>query len=131
LLTVVPLPRRAHRLPTAVTLAAFAPVGLLIGGLLAGLDAALTPVLAVPARSAVLLAAAIAVCGAMHLDGLIDAADGIFLRGTAASRREVMHDSRTGSFGVAAAVVVVLAQYGALVTLGGARLQGLVAAAVL
>src|SRR2546428_8549189 len=95
LLTVVPLPRRAHRLPTAVTLAAFAPVGLLIGGLLAGLDAALTPVLAVPARSAVLLAAAIAVSGAMHLDGLIDAADGIFLRGTAASRRDVMHDSRT------------------------------------
>jgi len=131
LLTVIPLPRRAHRLPTAVTLAAFAPVGLLIGGLLAGLDAALTPVLAVPARSAVLLAAAVATTGAMHLDGLIDTADGIFLRGTAASRREVMHDSHAGSFGVAAAVVVVLAQYGALVTLGGARLQGLVAAAVL
>ena len=114
-LTVLPLPRRAHGLPTAVTLACFAPAGLLLGGIVAGLDIGLEPVLPEAARSAVLLAALAALCGAMHLDGLMDSADGLFGSADRGRRLEIMRDSRVGGFGVAAAALVLLMQYAALV----------------
>jgi adenosylcobinamide-GDP ribazoletransferase len=128
LLSVVPLPRRAHGLPGASTLAAFAPAGLLLGGLLAGLEVGLAPVLPVGARSAVLLAALIALSGAMHLDGLMDSADGLFGGRDRERRLEIMRDSRAGAYGVAAAIAVVLVQYSALVSLSGGQVQTLVAA---
>ena len=131
-LTVLPLPRRAHGLPTAVTLACFAPAGLLLGGIVSGLDVALAPVLPVAARSAVLLAALAALCGAMHLDGLMDSADGLFGSADRGRRLEIMRDSRVGGFGVAAAALVLLVQYAALAGIdgGGARRPLLLLAAV-
>lgn len=120
-LTVVPLPRRAHGLPTAVTLACFAPAGLLIGGTLAALELAFAPVLPVAARSAVLLAVLVGLGGAMHLDGLMDSADGLFGARDPARRLEIMGDSRVGGYGVAAAAAVVLVQYAGLSAIAGAR----------
>ena len=120
-LSVIPLPRRAHGMPSAVTLACFAPAGLLLGGIVAGLDVVLAPVLSVGARSAVLLAALAGLCGAMHLDGLMDSADGLYGATDRARRLEIMRDSRVGGYGVAAAVVVLLVQYGALTSLDTRR----------
>jgi adenosylcobinamide-GDP ribazoletransferase len=113
-LSVVPLPRRAHGLPTAITLACFAPAGLLLGGAAAGIEVALAPVLPVGARSAVVLAVLVALSGAMHLDGLMDSADGLFGGRDPERRLEIMRDSRVGGYGVAAAAVVVLVQFAAL-----------------
>jgi adenosylcobinamide-GDP ribazoletransferase len=130
LLSVLPLPRRAHRLPTAVTLGAFAPAGLLLGAALAGLEVALAPVLPVAARSAVLLAVLAVLSGAMHLDGLMDSADGLFGAREPGRRLEIMRDSRVGAYGIAAALCVVLVQYAALSAVSAsARTLGLIAAA--
>jgi adenosylcobinamide-GDP ribazoletransferase len=128
LLTVAPLPRLAHRPPSAATLAGFAGAGLLLGGALAGLEAALAPVLPVAPRAAVLLAALAVLSGGMHLDGLADCADGLLGGATAEERLAIMRDSRVGGFGVAAVVAVVLCEYAALGAIGGARLQALVVA---
>jgi cobalamin synthase len=51
-------------------------------------------------------------CDSMHLDGLADTADGLASRRTGAAMLEVMHDSRSGAFGVQA-LVLVLALKGA------------------
>ena len=128
LLTTVPLPRAAHRAPSAATLAGFAAAGLLLGGALAGLEAALAPLLPVAPRSAVLLAALALLSGGIHLDGLADCADGLLGGRTPEQRLAIMRDSRVGGFGVAAVIAVVLCEYAALSALGGPRLQALVVA---
>jgi adenosylcobinamide-GDP ribazoletransferase len=127
-LSVVPLPARAHGMPTAVTLACFGPAGLLLGGAVAGVEVALAPVLPVGARSAVLLAVLVAVCGAIHLDGLMDSADGLFGARTRERRLEIMRDSRVGGYGTAAALLVVLVQYGALAAVSERRPLAVLAA---
>jgi adenosylcobinamide-GDP ribazoletransferase len=128
LLSVLPLPRRTHGLPSAVTLAAFAPAGLLLGGVVAGVEWALTPVLPIAARSAVVLAVLAALSGAMHLDGLMDSADGLFGNRDAGRRLEIMRDSRIGAYAFAAAIAVVLVQYSALTSIGAQRPLALIAA---
>jgi adenosylcobinamide-GDP ribazoletransferase len=128
LLTVLPLPRLAHRPPSAATLAGFAGAGLLLGASLAGLEAALAPVLPAAPRAAVLLAALAMLSGGIHLDGLADCADGLFGGRTPEERLAIMRDSRIGAFGLAAMVLVVLVEYAALGVLGGSRLQALVVA---
>ncbi len=127
-LSVLPLPRRAHGLPTAPTLAAFAPAGLLLGGVVAGLEVGLARVLPVAPRSAVLLAVLVALAGAMHLDGLMDSADGLFGGRDAARRLEIMRDSRVGGYGIAAAGVVLLVEYAALSSLAAQRPLALLSA---
>jgi adenosylcobinamide-GDP ribazoletransferase len=127
-LTVLPLPARAHGMPTGVTLACFGPAGLLLGGAVAGLEVALAPVLPVAARSAVLLAVLAGLCGAMHLDGLMDSADGLFGGRTRDRRLEIMRDSRVGGYGIAAAALVLLVQYAALASVAGRRPLALLAA---
>jgi len=129
LLSVLPLPRRAHGLPTAVTLAAFAPAGLLLGGVLGGLDVALAPVLGVAVRSAVLVGVLVALNGAMHLDGLMDSVDGLFGGREPARRLEIMRDSRVGAYGVATAVIVVLVEFAALSGVASGRVVALVVCA--
>jgi adenosylcobinamide-GDP ribazoletransferase len=128
LLTVVPLPGRIDRRPAAATIAGFAPVGLALGGVLGGIDAGLAPVLATAPRTALLLAVLAVLTGGMHLDGLMDAADGLFGGATPARRLEIMRDSRVGAYGVAAAALVLLIQFAALASVEHARIQTIVVA---
>lgn len=110
--------------------ACFAPlVGLLIGGLLALLDQGLAW-LGVPAltRSAVIVVSWIAVTGGLHLDGAIDAADGLAVPDTT-RRLAVMTESTTGAFGVMVAVIVVLLKTAALTDLTTLRWLALPVAA--
>ena len=60
------------------------------------------------------LAAAIVVTGAFHEDGLADTADGLFGGHDRARRLEIMRDSRVGTYGVVALVLVLGAQVAAL-----------------
>jgi adenosylcobinamide-GDP ribazoletransferase len=94
---------------------AFPLVGGLIGLALAGLSAGFSRWGAAPAPAAFLLVAAGAVLsGGLHLDGLADSCDGLFLAGDARRRLDVMRDPHVGSFGVAAIVLVLLGKLAAL-----------------
>lgn len=114
-------------IPLAVTLdfrwvACFAPlVGLLIGSLLALLDQGLAW-LAVPTltRSTVVVVSWITLTGGLHLDGVIDAADGLSVPDSS-RRLTVMTESTTGAFGVMAAVILVLLKTAALTDLSDWR----------
>ncbi len=82
--------------------------------------------------AALTLAGIALITGAFHHDGLADVADAFGGGWTAEQRREILHDSRHGTYGVVSIVVVVLLQWSALVTLdtrGG--VAALVAANVL
>ncbi len=68
-----------------------------------------------PAVAAALtLTAWVLLTGGLHLDGLMDAADGLLGGQTPAQRLEIMHDERVGAFGVLAAALVLLLKYSAL-----------------
>lgn len=60
------------------------------------------------------LAAAILVTGAFHEDGLADTADGLGGGSDRARRLEIMRDSRVGTYGVVALVLVLGAQVAAV-----------------
>ncbi|HEX2986759.1 MAG TPA: adenosylcobinamide-GDP ribazoletransferase [Chloroflexota bacterium] len=118
-LTVLPLP-----LPTALAMgpmgwpvAAFPLAGAGIGALLALLNLALGPWVPGGLLVALLLAALMAITGALHLDGLMDTFDGLFGGKAPEGRVAIMRDSRVGSFGVAAAITMLLVEYSALQSL--------------
>ena len=70
--------------------------------------------------------------GGLHEDGVSDTADGLFGGWTKAQRLEIMKDSRVGSYGVLALVLVTLIRWSALTTvLAGGGLWGLVAVGAL
>jgi adenosylcobinamide-GDP ribazoletransferase len=99
----------------------FPAVGALLG-LLAGLAFALLAAATSPLLAAVGAMAVMAVLtGALHLDGLADAADGLFGGGNIARRLEVMRDSRVGSFGLVTVVLVLVGDIAALASVSPPR----------
>lgn len=125
------------RIPLPVSLplhfqriARWAPgVGLLLGMALGGIDWLLGQLgMPILTRSAMVIAAWIGITGALHLDGVMDTADGlgVFDR---EKRLEVMSDSRTGAFGAIAAVTIILLKTTALSEIEGDRILSLMAAA--
>ncbi len=103
-------------------------IGVMIGGIL-GLCDMVAIFLGIPVltRSALVVASWIAVTGGLHLDGVMDTADGLAV--TDKERRlAVMSDSATGAFGAMAAVILVLLKTVALIELQENRWLILVAA---
>lgn len=113
------LPIRQQELvgPSALARAArcFPPVGLGIG-LIAGVVYAISIEFALPPLLAAVLAvaAAILVTGALHEDGLADTADGFGGGNDREAKLRIMRDSRIGTYGVIALVLVLAAQIAAL-----------------
>lgn len=92
-------------------------IGLLIGAGLVVLDRALSELLP-PAPVAALLVAFLALAsGGLHLDGVADTADGMAVQGDRAERLGVMSEGNTGPAGVMALVLVLLAEWAAIVSL--------------
>lgn len=123
-LTVIPQ-RGAAAAPLDADLAAsrfaYPVVGLLLGLGLALMSEGLKRLGVDAGLSAFLLVLALAVVsGGLHLDGLADTFDGLFLWGGADRRLAVMRDPHIGSHGVSAVVLVLLGKYAALVPLQGA-----------
>lgn len=92
----------------------FPVVGGLIGLMLVGVDAAMSPRIPPLAVDVLVLAAAALLTGGMHLDGLMDSADGLFGGNSPERRLDIMRDSRVGSYGVQAGVLVMLLKLGLL-----------------
>lgn len=122
-LTIIPIRSRGGAIRPADLAAsrfAYPAVGGAIGLALAALSSGLDRLGTSPAPAAFLLVAAgVAITGGLHLDGLADTADGLFLGGGPERRLAVMRDPHVGSFGVLALVLAILGKYAALSGLSG------------
>lgn len=116
LLSRLPLPDHAPR--GANSAWAWPLVGAILGAL-AALAASLCLMLGLTpgVTAAATLATLACLTGALHEDGLSDTADGLFGGWTRERRLEIMKDSRVGSYGVLALLLVTLARWSALTTI--------------
>jgi adenosylcobinamide-GDP ribazoletransferase len=132
-LTIIPAPQVAMSPAlTQRSLALFPLVGAGIGALLGGLGIVLSQILPAGPIAALLIAAGALVSGGLHLDGLMDTADGVFGGRSPEQRLTIMRDSRVGAFGVIAGGIAILGQFACLSELTGhARFIALVAAAAM
>ncbi|HEV2768761.1 MAG TPA: adenosylcobinamide-GDP ribazoletransferase [Solirubrobacteraceae bacterium] len=97
----------------------FPVVGLLVGSVLGATRLLADLALAPGAATVLALAAAIAVTGALHEDGLADAADGLGAHVDRARRLEILRDPRIGAYGAVALVLVLLLSWTLLAELSG------------
>jgi adenosylcobinamide-GDP ribazoletransferase len=113
LLTSIPVPLKRELSPAQMgrATAYFPLVGLIMGGILAGLNWLLCLILPASVTNILLIIALVIVTGAIHLDGLADTCDGMAGHRSVEERWKVMHDSRTGAFGVVGIVLILLAKY--------------------
>ncbi len=104
--------------PSFQRIARFAPIIGLIIGAIESIFWILLSICSWPLPSIAILTVIINIIltGGLHIDGLMDTADGIM----AEKKRfiEAMKDSRSGAFGIQALLIVVLIQIAALIKLG-------------
>jgi adenosylcobinamide-GDP ribazoletransferase len=116
LLSRLPLPN--HTGTGAASAWAWPVVGAALGAIAAVVAALALWIGLTPGVVAVLvLATGALLTGGLHEDGLSDTADGLFGGWTKERRLEIMKDSRVGSYGVLALVLVMLLRWSALFTL--------------
>ena len=113
LLSRLPLPN--HRGTGAASAWAWPLVGATLGALGAAFASGALWLGVTPGVTAALvLALGAMLTGGLHEDGLSDTADGLYGGWTRERRLEIMKDSRVGSYGVLALVLVTLARWSAL-----------------
>ena len=95
----------------------FPLVGVALGGLLAGLDLLLGTLLPDGVTAALLLAVWVVLTGALHLDGFLDACDGLFGGHTREARLRILRDERVGAYALAGGVLLLLLKCTALAAL--------------
>ena len=89
-------------------------VGSLMGAILVGADALLGRIFPAQVQTALLLALWVLLSGALHLDGFLDACDGLLGGFTPESRLEIMRDERVGGFALAGGILLFLVKFSAL-----------------
>ena len=92
-------------------------VGLLLGGVLAGINALLGLLFPDNVRVALLMFSWILLIGVLHFDGFLDACDGLFGGWTPEKRMEIMRDHRVGAFALAGGVLLMLTKFTALTSI--------------
>jgi adenosylcobinamide-GDP ribazoletransferase len=119
-LTRLPVPHLAKFEPAWLdrSVAYFPLVGLIVGGISAGMLAAADQIWPMPIAAILAVAAGIAATGAFHEDGLADTADGLGGGLTPLARLEIMKDSRIGTYGLVALVTALALKVACLVALG-------------
>jgi adenosylcobinamide-GDP ribazoletransferase len=104
-------------------------VGLLLGACLAITDHALRLVLPATVAAVLLLAAWVALTGALHWDGLLDCLDALLVPAPSERRLEILKDVHTGSFAVVGGGLILLLYVACLIAIpGGARVWALLLA---
>ncbi len=115
-LTLIPSPRyddfEGNELGRAM--AVFPLIGLLLGGVLFSVDSLLAPHVPAGLLNIILIATLVLLTGGIHLDGLMDTADGFGGGNNRSKVLEIMRDSRTGSFGVLAILLLLMVKWEAL-----------------
>jgi adenosylcobinamide-GDP ribazoletransferase len=120
-LTVIPVATAEDPSGERLGRAYFPAIGGLLG-LAAGICFALVAAATTPLLAAVAATSVLAVLtGALHLDGVADAADGLFGARDVARRLEIMRDPRVGSFGLVAVVLVLAGDVAALASMSPPR----------
>jgi adenosylcobinamide-GDP ribazoletransferase len=114
---LTPLPVGATDPPDRRTLAWFPVVGALIGAVLGGVWWGAERVWPAAVAAAIVVAADLALTGMLHLDGLMDSADGLLPHLGRGRRLEVMAQPDVGSFAVATAVAVIALRVTALASM--------------
>ncbi|XGB39773.1 MAG: adenosylcobinamide-GDP ribazoletransferase [Cyanobacteria bacterium LVE1205-1] len=96
-------------------------VGLVLGSILTSLDFGLSwlGMSSLP-RSSLVVAVWVGLTGGLHLDGAMDAADGLAVQDPS-RRLAVMADSATGAFGAMSAIIILLLKTSALNDLNQSR----------
>jgi adenosylcobinamide-GDP ribazoletransferase len=100
--------------PSTSAFAWFPAVGAGIGALLGLLWWGMEHAWPAPVAAAVVVGADLALTGLLHVDGLVDAADGLLPHLTRERRLAVMREPTIGAFGACAGAAVLLARFAAL-----------------
>jgi adenosylcobinamide-GDP ribazoletransferase len=89
----------------------FPLVGLILGGILLGLQYSLILLIPSPVVNALLIIVLVILTGAHHLDGFIDTCDGVIAGKSKKERMSIMSDSKVGAFGIVGAILLLLLKY--------------------
>jgi len=103
--------------PDARTFSWFPVVGALMGAALGGIWWGAEQLWPAVVAAAIVVAADMVLSGMLHLDGLVDTADGVLPHLPRGRRLAVMAEPSVGAYGVAVAVAVLLLRFTALATL--------------
>ena len=103
----------------ARAMAWFSVVGLMLGGVLVVVDAALRMIFPPAVAAALLLVVWVALTGALHLDGFLDCCDGLLGAGSPQKRLQILRDVRVGAFGVVGAICLLGVKVSVLIGLAG------------
>lgn len=114
----------------ARSLAAFPLVGLLIGVSAVAAGVGAEWLFGVPLHAIATVGATAIITGALHLDGLADSADALFSWRPREQKLEILRDSRIGTMGALALLLVLAVKVGALLSLGPAWWQSALLAPV-
>src|SRR3546814_6670414 len=103
--------------PDRRTLGWFPVVGALSGATLGGLWWGAQELWSPAVAAGLVLAADLVLTGMLHMDGLVDSADGLLPQVPRAKRLAIMAEPTVGAYGVVVAVVIVLLRFAALASL--------------
>lgn len=96
----------------------FFPIaGGVVGLIIWGAGAGLSLLLPTGPAAAMILALMLVLTGGLHMDGLMDTADGIFSSRSRERMLEIMKDSRVGAMGVIACVLMLLMKWSLLMAI--------------
>ncbi len=112
-LSVIPLPGHDKVEPRELgkSTAFFPFVGAFLGLIVVSIDSLFVRFLPLPLNNLFLIIALVLIRGGLHLDGLIDTADGIFSRRDRTKTLQIMKDSRIGTFGALALLSTILIKW--------------------
>ena len=117
-LTIIPVPGKlgTGKDDLAKSLIFFPLVGLLIGAVTGGFFYLVGPYLPMPLAVVLAVFMLMGFSGGLHLDGVADCGDGFFSSRPRAEMLEIMRDSRIGTMGVAAILLIVALKGAALIS---------------
>ncbi|RAP76873.1 adenosylcobinamide-GDP ribazoletransferase [Paenibacillus montanisoli] len=116
LLTRIPIPVAIPFTPEmlARSVVYYPVVGAVIGGIVAGAGWLLHGAMPAMPAAVILLLIWLALSGGLHMDGLMDTADGVLSYRSREKMLAIMKDSRVGAMGVLAAAAVLLLKFSVL-----------------